>query len=267
MIKLTDLIDINPRKYKLHLAVTSKDGTNPIDVFIRDKNEWRDWQTYRGSKNEWTRDYIFSLIKFHNFWLFGGVFKVVKRHQTHYDVELTNEYESLIGRLLISGIPTRRGQGRSYNFETYFEKFEINQIFQNIYDGQDFPGYENINIGFKNLEHIVKINKTDWKSSLQNLKGVYLITDLKTNKRYVGSAYGTEGIWSRWCSYINNGHGGNKLLRNLIKSEGLEYAKQNYQFTLLEFRAMKTDDKEIIWRESYWKRVLVTRNEFGYNDN
>jgi hypothetical protein len=267
LIKLTDLITINPNKYKLHLAVTSKEGTNPVDVFIRDKNEWKGWQTYRGSKNEWTREYIFSLIKFHNVWLFGGVFKILKRHKTHYEVELTSEYGSLIGRLLISGIPTRRGQGRSYNLETYFEKFEINQIFQNIYEGQDFPGYENINISYKNLEHIIRINKMDWKSALQNLKGIYLITDLKTNKRYVGSAYGVDGIWSRWCSYINNGHGGNKLLKKLITDQSLSYAKENYQFTLLEFRAMKTDDKEIILRESYWKRVLISRNEFGYNDN
>ncbi|MBW4968843.1 GIY-YIG nuclease family protein [Croceibacter atlanticus] len=267
MIKLTDLIKINPKDYKLHLAVTSEEGVNPLDVFIRDKDEWKLWQAYRGSKNEWTRPYIFSLIKFHNFWLFGGIYTVIKRHNTRYEVELASQFESLIGRLLISGIPTNRGRGRSYNLETYFDQFEINQIFQNMYDGQDFPGYENINVSFKNLEHIVRINKADWKTALQNLKGVYLITDTKTNKRYVGSAYGTEGIWTRWCSYINNGHGGNKLLRKLIKAEGLTYAKENYQFTLLEFRPMKTDDKDLILRESYWKRVLISKSEFGYNNN
>lgn len=267
LIKFADLIDLNPRKYKLHLATKSKEGVNPLDVFIRNKSEWKEWQTYRGSKNEWTREYIFSLIKFQNYWIFAGIFKIVKRHKTHYEVELTNEYENFIGRLLISGIPTLRGRGRSYNLETYFALFEINQILQNIYDGQDFPGYENINISFKNLEHIVRINKTDWKTALGSLKGVYLITDINTNKRYIGSAYGLEGIWSRWCSYINNGHGGNKSLRKLIQEQNITYAKKYYQFTLLEFRAAKTDDKEIILRESYWKRVLISRNEFGYNEN
>ena len=77
MIKLTDLIKINPKDYKLHLAVTSEEGVNPLDVFIRDKDEWKLWQAHRGSKNEWTRPYIFSLIKFHNFWLFGGIYTVI----------------------------------------------------------------------------------------------------------------------------------------------------------------------------------------------
>ncbi len=267
MIKAKDLLNINPIEYKLHLATSSPDGTNPLNVFIRDKNEWKDWQNYRGSKNEWTREYIFTLIKYNNHWLFGGVFKVIKRHKTHYEVELTENCESLIGRLVVSGIPTRRGQGRSFNLETYYNKFTVNRILQNTYDGQDFPGYENINISFSNLKHIYSINKTDWKSALSNLKGVYLITDLKTNKKYVGSAYGDQGIWQRWGSYINNGHGGNKSLRKLIKNESYDYAQNHFKFSLLEFRGLKTDDNEIIHRESFWKEVLNTRGEFGYNDN
>jgi hypothetical protein len=35
----------------------------------------------------------------------------------------------------------------------------------------------------------------------------------------------------------------------------------------LEYRAMKTDDKTIFERESYWKEVLLTRGNFGYNKN
>jgi len=129
------------------------------------------------------------------------------------------------------------------------------------------PFSENINVSFRNLEHIYSINKTDWKSALSNLKGVYLITDLKTNKKYIGSAYGDQGIWQRWQSYISNGHGGNKLLKKLIKEESMAYAKKYYKFSLLEFRGMKTDDRVIIYRESFWKEVLNTRGDFGYNDN
>jgi len=267
MVKISDIISINPKEFNLHLATTSREGINPLNVFVRDKNEWKGWQSHRGSKNEWTREYIFSLIKFDNNWLFGGVFKVMERQQKSYDVQLTNTFEGLIGRLVISGIPTRRGQGRSFNLETYYNKFNVNQIFQNVYDGQHFPGYENINVSFRNLEHIYSINKTDWKSALSNLKGVYLITDLKTNKKYIGSAYGDQGIWQRWQSYISNGHGGNKLLKKLIKEESMAYAKKYYKFSLLEFRGMKTDDRVIIYRESFWKEVLNTRGDFGYNDN
>ena len=83
---------------------------------------------------------------------------------------------------------------------------------------------------------------------------------------YVGSAYGDYGIWSRWASYIGTGHGWNDELTKLIIANGIEYARKNFQFSILEFRSMRTDDQVIINREQYWKRVLQT-NAFGYNKN
>ncbi len=83
---------------------------------------------------------------------------------------------------------------------------------------------------------------------------------------YVGSAYGETGIWSRWGCYIGTGHGWNDELTKLIKIYGIDYARQNFQFSLLEYRSMKTDDNVIIEREQYWKRVLLT-GTFGYNRN
>ena len=37
--------------------------------------------------------------------------------------------------------------------------------------------------------------------TLENIKGIYLVTDTHTGRRYVGSAYGDMGIWSRWRQY------------------------------------------------------------------
>ncbi len=42
-IKLNDILHLSDeeiRKYKLHLAAASE-GTQPLDVFIRDKEEWK----------------------------------------------------------------------------------------------------------------------------------------------------------------------------------------------------------------------------------
>jgi hypothetical protein len=50
------------------------------------------------------------------------------------------------------------------------------------------------------LESIYAIQRPDWKTALEHAKGVYLITDTSNGKRYVGSAYGVTGIWSRWAS-------------------------------------------------------------------
>jgi len=55
--------------------------------------------------------------------------------------------------------------------------------------------------------------QTQLDISLNSLPGIYLITDIKTGLRYIGSAYGENGIWSRWGNYFRtNGHGNNKLI-------------------------------------------------------
>lgn len=98
------------------------------------------------------------------------------------------------------------------------------------------------------------------------MKGVYLIIDRSNGKMYVGSAYGDSGIWSRWVCYVETGHGWNDELTKLINTDGIDYARKNFQFSILEFRSMRTDDQVIIEREQYWKRVFQT-NVFGYNKN
>ena len=104
-------------------------------------------------------------------------------------------------------------------------------------------------------------------SALESMKGIYLISDIKTGKHYVGSAYGDQGIWSRWCAYVGSGHGGNLELRALVTDPNLAYCRANFRFALLEHRPSRTEDKTIIDRESFWKRILLTRGERGLNRN
>jgi hypothetical protein len=74
-IPITKIIGIEePEKYKFH-AARWNDSDQPLDVYVRDKKEWFGWNTWRNSKNEFSRKYIFSLIDFYpenNIWLFGG---------------------------------------------------------------------------------------------------------------------------------------------------------------------------------------------------
>jgi hypothetical protein len=151
--------------------------------------------------------------------------------------------------------------------ENYYDEIAVLELLREKYTGENFCGLENINHDFQTLESIYKVVKPDWKAALENVKGIYLITDKSNGKRYVGSAYGGSGIWSRWESYICTGHGGNDELTRLIEKEGIEYARKNFTFSLLEYRLMKVDDKSIIEREEYWKKVLLTRGVYGYNKN
>ncbi|EIC19487.1 GIY-YIG nuclease family protein [Thiorhodovibrio frisius] len=251
---------------KIHLASWNGDK-NPLDVFLSDRVEWQGWNEYRGKKNVFNRTYIFSLIEFYhepNAWLFGGFFRVVNRHEDWYEIELCSDCEELIGRLKLSF--ERPGRARVLK-DSYLSGMSLLEILREPYNGEPFCGYEKIDHEFSSVELIMRENRPDWKAALENVKGVYLITDKHTGKRYVGSAYGASGIWSRWSCYIGTGHGWNDEMTKLIQAKGIDYARSNFKFTLLEYRPMKTDDHVLIEREGFWKDVLLTRGQFGLNRN
>jgi hypothetical protein len=143
----------------------------------------------------------------------------------------------------------------------------VQEILREPYSGRSFPGYENIDVAFDELETLVRNSRSDWKAALESVKGIYLITDGHSGRRYVGSAYGEQGIWSRWCSYIESGHGGNVELRSLVGNLPLEYSRANFRFALLEHRSVRTPDEIVFERESFWKRILLTRRDSDLNRN
>lgn len=271
-IKLSEILSFeDPREFKVHLANWNGDE-NPLDVFVRNKNEWKGWNSWRSERDDFNRKYIFSLMEYYhepNSWLFGGIFEVVERlnasRSKGYEIRLSDIHQSFIGRLKIKW--QRTGRAKSRKLENYLDEFAVSEIFREEYTGEVFCGYERINHDFHILESIFLSGKQDWKAALENVKGVYVIMDKNNGKKYVGSAYGGAGIWSRWSCYIGNGHGHNDELTKLIKEMGKDYARQNFRFSLLEYRSMKTDDTEIIARESYWKEVFLSRGEYGYNKN
>lgn len=73
-------------------------------------------------------------------------------------------------------------------------------------------------------------------------------------------------LCARWKNYVDNGHGGNIGLIELVQNEGFDYIKDNFQYTIIENYNFKVDDEYVLSRESYWKEVLQSK-EFGYNRN
>lgn len=268
-ILLTDIIKIeNPKKYKLHLACWNNEE-QPLDVFVRNWKEWLGWNEWKGNRNDWTRDYIFSLIDFYpksDSWLFGGIFKVKNRLENKYDLTEDLKYKKYVGRLIISFKRYPGLRGRAFNLEKHIDRLKVSEILPDVYEGEVFPGYDRINHDFHVLEAIIQKEKSDWKTALENVKGIYLVTDKSNGKLYIGSAYGNEGIWARWKCYIGTGHGGNDELVKLISDNGVEYARTNFKIALLEIFSMDTPDDDIIQRENKWKSILMTR-EHGYNKN
>lgn len=70
-------------------------------------------------------------------------------------------------------------------------------------------------------------------------------------------------LLGRWRNYVNNGHGGNKDLKQL----DFEYIKANFRYSILEIYKSTTEDKVIINREQNWMRILLTKDKrIGYNN-
>ena len=269
-MELFDLLNlkepnINPTECKIHLAVWNGIN-NPIDVFL--SGEFEDWQSWQTKRN-FERPYIISLIQLsgRNKWLFAGLFQ--SEESEYIEVKELYKYvtsevkgiDDLTGRLVVSF--ERTGRQSYLNAERWHSSIKVEELKAKKIEIEKFKGYKKVLITKSELDIIVTQSSDSWKSALSNVAGVYLITDIKTGKLYVGSATGQLGIWQRWCDYSNNGHGGNKDLSASLKKEGTAYAN-NFQYSILEIADTHASLEDILQREAHWKRVLCSVNH-GYN--
>ena len=212
---------------------------------------------------------MLSLIQFRstNRWLFAGLFesKGCTPHGEMFQYELVERPNPSIfrGRVVVDFARTFRN---SYpNGETCDSKLIVHQILPEAYTIRDFPGYRKVDISKAILDAIVRAQPMSWVTALSSVAGVYLISDVKKGKLYVGSATGEGGIWQRWLSYSKSGHGGNLLLRDLLAVEGAERAN-DFRFSILEIADIHDSEAELLTRETHWKRLLLTRDH-GLNAN
>lgn len=262
-----------PNLYKLHAARFNQ-HSQPLDVFIHDKNEWNKWNQWISGRHEFNRQFILSLIDFYpqrDIWLFGGVYEVqgfigghdrMSRHCHAYNSVLTDQGADYIGRLKIHA--PMRVRGRVFNLETRLPNMAIHEIISKKYSGQPFLGYSKVSLSWTELCSIVSNEREDWKTALANIHGIYLIT-LSNGQQYIGSAYGQNGIWSRWANYAHTKDGGNYLMKE-ANDKSLGKYIEGAKFTLLEVIQTSSPKEEVVRRESYWKKALGTRAH-GLNAN
>ncbi len=276
-LKLNDILQLTPEELSnVRIRLNTYNGDkNPIDEFKKNPQSLLNWN-YWNNKSYKQGQIAIGLVNMGNHkWLLFTIGKIKKVLETPYnsddgkngiqvEYETLEKYSHLFGRLVISYHNKAQQLFRNADI---IDDLEIKEILPSVFTGFDFPGYDNVCLSFTELESIVNGNYTSYCNALSNQKAVYLLTDKATGKLYVGSATTEYGmLLARWGSYINNGHGGNKDLIALVNEKGFDYVKKNFQYTILENFNSRIDDNYVLSRESYWKKVLQSR-EFGYNKN
>ncbi|MFK4899871.1 GIY-YIG nuclease family protein [Lactococcus petauri] len=239
----------------------------------------------KNSRNS-VKDIQFQFIEVERHkWLFVGAYDIKTRDSLTYQfsenysknyaeaVKLV-EYEQYSERLIVDFINTPNNF--FYTSDKKINLVQVSSISEKPYFelDTDFPGYNNICESYYDLKQ--HWNNKSWIQALSEVYGVYLITDVKTGKLYVGSATGKQGIYGRWSTYLAEGYDKNELedskypntkLKQIVNTKGIEYIKKNFQYSILEiFNKNDIGKQNALKREIYWKNMLQSR-KFGYNDN
>lgn len=112
-----------------------------------------------------------------------------------------------------------------------------------------FPGFENLELDYPVLQAVIRDRRYEaWRSALASVAGIYVITDLRDGRNYVGKADGAENVLQRWSAYASNGHGGN------VELQGLD--PTSFRFSLLRVFDPTTPQPVINRAESHYKRAL-----------
>lgn len=121
-----------------------------------------------------------------------------------------------------------------------------------------FRDYLDFTLTFAELRYLDKHSSANasWIARLEAVSGIYLILDTISGEQYVGSAGGERGVWGRWKEYAKSGHGGNKLMRRLVKKPGRPEA---LTFSLLQVLPRSTPKSELVALEQRFKSKLGSR--------
>lgn len=115
-----------------------------------------------------------------------------------------------------------------------------------------FPGFDRLVLERAQLEAVMREHRyAAWRTALASVVGIYLITDTRDGRQYVGKADGAENIRQRWSDYAANGHGGNVELRGLDPSM--------FRYSILRVFDPATPTRVIDDAESHFKIALDSR--------
>ena len=227
------------------------------------------WPRYGAKSNFHVGQKVFSFVRKNNDeWLFISAATILTVPQDkRADVKILEEYRPLFGRLVMKFHKGNTMGRYVFNLSYLNNEEEVIEILPCIYSGEQFEGYDNVNLPYNKLKDIFegKIMPTYYEA-LKKITGIYCLTDTSNGKLYIGSATGEGGVAQRWGNYLSSKHGGNVKLRKLYQQKGDKYFEKYFTYTLIEYFGLSYHPEKILKREQYWKKCFNTI-EHGYNDN
>jgi hypothetical protein len=167
-----------------------------------------------------------------------------------FELDVTDTYKDWKGKLVLGWT----GLERNWCRWAGQNQFPVKAILEESILVRAMPSADELILTWEELKVLPK----SWGLILSQWRGVYLMFDVSDGRGYAGAAYGADNLYSRWLSYAESGHGGNKQLR--------ARAPQNLRFSILQLVAQDMTAETVIRLESTWKERLHTR-DFGLNDN
>jgi hypothetical protein len=290
-ITVREILNINdPENFYVKLDKIDQFGIDTKSLYINDKEKLLQEMAFHHDTNRPTenatynyvmdRAYTLHFIPYdekNKLWLYVGAYYQTGKYEvkygdhttTYYKLQLEEQYSRLKGRLIVHFDRKPGTRQVRAGLETDFaDRLTLHSILEQEISNVKFRDYQNIHLTYPQLKNIITHNDQKWFTALSTINAIYLQTDKKTGKQYVGSAYGREKLWGRWKQYVETYHGGNKSLKELYEKEGPKYFEKNFTYSLLEVipNSRKDMSNLVIERESWWKIVLQSR-EFGYNNN
>ena len=290
-ITVREILNINdPENFYIKLDKIDQFGIDTKSLYINDKQKLLQEMAFHHDTDRPTenatynyvmdRAYTLHFIPYdekNKLWLYVGAYYQTGKYDVEYDnhtttyykLQLEERYSRLKGRLIVHFDRKPGTRQVRAGLETDFaDRLTLHSILEQEISNVKFRDYQNIHLTYPQLKSIITNNDQKWFTALSTINAVYLQTDKKTGKQYVGSAYGRDKLWGRWKQYVETYHGGNKSLKELYEKEGSKYFEDNFTYSLLEVvpNSRKDMSNLVIERESWWKITLQSR-EFGYNNN
>ena len=278
-IGILDLLHLQGADQHRFKLVRHQEGRYDLHDFLR-----RDWlETYQSFQSRPVFDNLDFIISFLGFGgtraRFAGVYQILGRRSGRlgklpegcphsgwlelnyfYEMKRVVGFEELEHRAVIDW-----GKG-ALAWHQWPKNKEVLEILPKGQLLRPFDDYLGFTLTYSELRYLCSHPSAnrEWRARLSAVAGVYLILATTTGEQYVGSATGLEGIWGRWSTYADNGHGGNRLLQELVKNQ--RAYPDAFSYSILQVLPRTYAVGEVLKWENLYKQKLGSR-AVGLNDN